>query len=475
MNLNGGWQLFSTATISRRRVGRALYIFTCAFLSLVILTGTVFAQRKARFLPRVAPETTVTRLPPLLPDQFVRAVFPDLTAQLARVAETSTTGVLVETLDGRAVKELSTSRLFNPASATKLATALIALQNLGPRHRFATVLWTNGRFDAQTGTIDGDLFISGRDPALRDEHVVMIAHQLNLLGIRSVSGDLYVPSGFLLNYDSSALRTGGRFYDTLDATLRPPAADSAWRQLSATTAGISNARPSVAVMGDVFVGNVTPGARSLLTHHSSSLVDILKVLLCYSNNFMTDRLGEALGGPQGIEKSLIKRLGIAPGEIKIATASGLGANRLTPRAMMKIYRALLAELTKNKLSASDILPVAGIDAGTLEKRFTGWPSRGSVIAKTGTLPRTDGGVSALVGQMRTRNGETLLFVIFNQRGNVRRFRETQDMLLTALQHQRGGPAPFSYQPLQLTWRLTQTQLVPSKRIDSAEYEPTMAN
>jgi len=40
-------------------------------------------------------------------------------------------------------------------------------------------------------------------------------------------------------------------------------------------------------------------------------------------------------------------------------------NRVTPHAMMKIFRALRNELQKNKLSPSDILPVAGIDPGTL--------------------------------------------------------------------------------------------------------------
>ena len=90
--------------------------------------------------------------------------------------------------------------------------------------------------------------------------------------------------------------------------------------------------------------------------------------------------------------------------------------------MMKVYRALLDELHEHDLKAADILPVAGVDPGTLQKRYADSPARGSVIAKTGTLPRTDGGASALVGQLRTRNGETLLFVIFNQRGSVVRFR-----------------------------------------------------
>ena len=46
-------------------------------------------------------------------------------------------------------------------------------------------------------------------------------------------------------------------------------------------------------MGEVTVGTVAPGARVLLTHKSSKLTDVLKVLLCYSNNFMAERIGEA--------------------------------------------------------------------------------------------------------------------------------------------------------------------------------------
>jgi D-alanyl-D-alanine carboxypeptidase/D-alanyl-D-alanine-endopeptidase (penicillin-binding protein 4) len=139
--------------------------------------------------------------------------------------------------------------------------------------------------------------------------------------------------------------------------------------------------------------------------------------------------------------------------------------------MMKILRALRAELAKHRLTFSDIMPVAGIDPGTLEKRYTVAPARGSVVAKTGTLIRTDGGASALVGQMRTASGETLLFVIFNMRGNVLRFRETQDQLVAQIQNQRGGPAPFSYRPLTLSMRLADTQLRGSSANGKDEYEP----
>src|SRR6185295_18389957 len=121
--------------------------------------------------------------------------------------------------------------------------------------------------------------------------------------------------------------------------------------------------------------------------------------------------------------------GIPENEIKLSSVSGLGVNRVTPRAMMKVFRALRNELQLNKLTPADIMPVAGIDPGTLEDRFTGPAWEGTVIAKTGTLVRTDGGASSLVGQMKTVRGDVLLFVILNQRGSVSRFRQNQDLLI----------------------------------------------
>src|SRR5215213_11639612 len=56
-------------------------------------------------------------------------------------------GVLIETLDGKIVASQGESEQFNPASTMKLATALIALRTLGPDHRFATAIWTDGVLD----------------------------------------------------------------------------------------------------------------------------------------------------------------------------------------------------------------------------------------------------------------------------------------------------------------------------------------
>jgi D-alanyl-D-alanine carboxypeptidase/D-alanyl-D-alanine-endopeptidase (penicillin-binding protein 4) len=379
-------------------------------------------------------------------------------------------GVLIETLDGRVVSSQGADEQFNPASTMKLATALIALRTLGPEHRFATGIWTDGVLDKTTGVISGNLYVSGRDPSFHYEHGVLLARELNKLGVKQVTGDLIVAPGFTMNFSASAMRSGERLYDTLDSTRRPAEAMRAWnyeRTLLNDRAGLETV-PSVAVMGAVDVAPVVPAAKLLLTQRSSKLVDILKVLLCYSNNFMAERIGEALGGPDSVRQQLTTQLGLGPDEIRISSLSGLGVNRISPRAMMKIYRALRTELQKHGMSPAAIMPVAGIDPGTLEERFTGLAWRGSVIAKTGTLMRTDGGASSLVGQMKAANGEVLLFVIMNQRGSVWRFRENQDYLVMLVQNTRGGPKAFDYKPLMLTMQLSHTE---SSVGGGEEFEP----
>ncbi|MDT7604506.1 MAG: hypothetical protein QOF61_2503 [Acidobacteriota bacterium] len=368
-------------------------------------------------------------------------------------------GVLVTTLDGKVVLEQGADQTFNPASTLKLATALQALRTYGKDYRFTTVVWTTGTFDPKTGTVTGDLVVSGRDPSLHDEHAVALAREMNRLGVRTVTGDLIISPGFTMDFQSSALRSGERFYDTLDATRRPATAQRSWYDecQAKNDQACFTSSPSVAVMGAVYVSPVPPGAQVLLTQRSSPLVDVLKVLLCYSNNFMAERLGEGMGGAQGLQSFLIREVGIPADEVRIASTSGLGVNRLSPRSMMKVYVALRAELAKRKLEPSDILPVAGVDPGTLQRRYAASTSRGSVIAKTGTLGHTDGGVSALVGEMRAQNGETLLFVIFNRRGSVLRFRQDQDSLVASLQSVRGGPAIFNYTPHALAMRLADTE------------------
>ncbi|MDX6444994.1 MAG: hypothetical protein QOH71_2068 [Blastocatellia bacterium] len=380
-------------------------------------------------------------------------------------------GVLAETVEGATLAAQSVDEKFNPASSIKLATSLVALQNFGPDYRFLTSVWASGTIDKTNGTLTGDLIITGRDPSFHYEHAVMIAKELNELGIRTVNGNLIVAPGFTMNFDWSAKHSGEEFRNTFDAARRSGNATRAWLDERTLINDMRSLRsvPSVVITGEVQVGSAPPAATPLLTHKSSKLVDVLKVMLCYSNNFMAERIGDSLGGPQNVRAVLVNKLKINPDEVFMSSTSGLGLNRFTARSMMKILRALRDELKKNKLTLSDILPVAGIDPGTLEDRYNDPFERGSVIAKTGTLVRTDGGASSLVGQMKTKSGSVVLFVILNQRGNVVRFRQNQDGIVTAIQNSLGGPAPFDYLPIRLSMRLANSDYEAAK--SRGEYEP----
>jgi D-alanyl-D-alanine carboxypeptidase/D-alanyl-D-alanine-endopeptidase (penicillin-binding protein 4) len=447
-------------------------------LALVIVLGPAAAGARAQVSPAPgsaqppgAPPTSRSPLPAGAGEDVLPAVVEEQRPAFIHQ------GVLVERLTGEIVREEAADQAYNPASAVKLVTALAALRAFGARHRFATTIWITGSFDKASGVVTGDLVVSGRDPSFHDEHAVAVARELNQLGVKTVTGDLVVAPRFTMNFSPSSQRSGERLYDTLDAGRRPAAATRAWydSRVALRDAEALKTTPSVAVMGAVYVGSAPKAARAVSTHYSPPLADVLKVLLCYSNNFMAERLGDQLGGPSGLMRMLSNDLGLRAGEFRLASASGLGVNRMTPRQMMKVYRALLDELHEHGLKAADILPVAGVDPGTLQRRYANSLGRGSVIAKTGTLPRTDGGVSALVGQMRTRDGSTLLFVIFDQRGSVVRFRQWQDTLVAEVQNQRGGPAPFTYTPQTMAIRLSSSEFDSARSSALDEYEPVTPN
>lgn len=439
-------------------------------MAIVCPATMAFSQSPSAIMPG-QPEANRTQAAPL-PGQTAG---PGATQALSQPAYLTPIagfqGVLAETVDGVALAAQATDEKFNPASAVKLATALVALQAFGPEHRFITGLWFAGSIDKSTGTVNGDIIVTGRDPSFHYEHGVMLARQLNELGIRNVTGNLIVAPGFTMNFDWSARRSGEELLGTLDAATRSGAATRAWldeRMLVGDKTSLSSV-PSVVVQGEVQLGSAPQGAVPLFAYRSSRLVDVLKALLCYSNNFMAERIGETIGGPQGVSNTVVNRLKINPDEVSLSSTSGLGVNRVTPRAMMKILRGLREELAKNRLLLSDILPVAGIDPGTLEDRYTDPLERGSVVAKTGTLIRTDGGASSLVGQMKTKSGRVILFVIMNQRGNVVRFRQNQDEIVAAIQNTLGGPAPFDYHPVKLSMRLANSDYESAKA--RGEIEP----
>ena len=77
-------------------------------------------------------------------------------------------GVLIETMDRKTVSPIGPTR-FNPLPPLSLP-ALVALRNFGPQQSFRTGFWANGYFDKANGTVQGNLYVSGRDPSFHYEH-----------------------------------------------------------------------------------------------------------------------------------------------------------------------------------------------------------------------------------------------------------------------------------------------------------------
>ncbi|MBV9957899.1 MAG: D-alanyl-D-alanine carboxypeptidase, partial [Acidobacteria bacterium] len=278
------------------------------FVPLILIASGVFAQaqQKTQPQPKLTQPTVITRpvQPAPLPGQPGQpaVVAPDIAAPSYEPIVGGSRGVLVETLKGDVLMEQMADVPFNPASGVKLATALTALRAFGADYRYTTAVWIDGTFDKTTGTVTGDIIVSGRDPSFHFEHAVMLAQELNRLGIRTVTGDLIVAPKFTMNFDWSSQRSGDQLYDTLDASRRSAAATHAWMEQRSAVGDTQSMQttPSVSVMGAVYVDSVPPKARMLLTHKSSKLTDVLKALLCYSNNFMAERIGDTLGGAEGV-------------------------------------------------------------------------------------------------------------------------------------------------------------------------------
>lgn len=95
--------------------------------------------------------------------------------------------VVAET--GEVVYERAAERRFIPASNVKLLTAAVALDVLGPDHRWTTRLHAGGPI--RNGTLRGDLWVVGDgDPRLTRDDVDRWPGLLRQAGIRRIAGDL---------------------------------------------------------------------------------------------------------------------------------------------------------------------------------------------------------------------------------------------------------------------------------------------
>jgi D-alanyl-D-alanine carboxypeptidase/D-alanyl-D-alanine-endopeptidase (penicillin-binding protein 4) len=365
----------------------------------------------------------------------------------ARSIVGATQGVYVEAEDGSILIAQAADQPVHPASVSKVPTTLALLRKFGPEHRFVTTFEASGRL--HDGTLDGDIVVaSDGDPYFVDENALLVAQRLNALGVQRVAGTLRARGALTFNWQSDP--EAERLRQSMSG-MAPAAAWAAVRELHASNTSASDGAAATQpvirfanALGDGTLAGGPPGARILIAHHSQPLLSLAKALNDYSNNIFKP-LADAAGGAAAVE-SLARS--VLPPAMRSEVTLGDGAgtdpvNRLSPRAAVKLLRALEQELALTGHHLYDILPVTGIDAGTLHERINAPDEVGRVVGKTGTFG--DYGASALIGAFPTSDRGVVYFAILNHGIAVPEARRRQDRLVHALL-QRLHSRAWDYQP-----------------------------
>jgi D-alanyl-D-alanine carboxypeptidase/D-alanyl-D-alanine-endopeptidase (penicillin-binding protein 4) len=306
------------------------------------------------FWPTMAQEVAMPVLP-LTPERIQSDFEATYLQQLSSYGrDLGAQGLYVESLDGSVILADHQSKVaFNPASVIKIATSFAALDRLGAAYRFETAFEALGEIKKATRTLEGDLILASTgDPMLTTADVNRLIQGVKNSGVAKVTGSLVVTGPF----------TYAGYQTTFAAVSR---LESQLKRM-----GVRISRPTKRGSANgVVLGK---------PHVSDSLCEIIFKQNAHSDNRIAERLGEAIGGPRTVMQFLVTEVGIPEREIFIQRTSGLDDNRITPQGTVQLLRHLVLWLNFNNLLPQDVLPVAGVDYGTLARRFTNADYRGSV-------------------------------------------------------------------------------------------------
>jgi D-alanyl-D-alanine carboxypeptidase/D-alanyl-D-alanine-endopeptidase (penicillin-binding protein 4) len=259
--------------------------------------------------------------------------------------------------------------------------------------------------------------------------------RLHVLGLRTVDGRLAVRGPLLFNWERDPAGSA------LASALSGKVADTVWATVGGgdTTLTLREAALTFRGRGDDQHNQAEP----LLVYRSPPLLAVLKALNGYSNNIF-HLASDTIGGPTTV--TAIARAAVPPAlrdEILITNAAGAGTeNRISPRAAVALLQALARELGRSGHDLTAVLPVSGIDPGTLHDRLLTAPAgRGIVVGKTGTYGSE--GASALAGALHTKRFGTVIFAVLNRDVPVPEARRRQDAFVAKLVTATGAE-PWRY-------------------------------
>jgi serine-type D-Ala-D-Ala carboxypeptidase/endopeptidase (penicillin-binding protein 4) len=326
------------------------------------------------------------------------------------------------------------------ASLTKSATTLAALKTWGFNKRFDTKIAKLPSSKIQGDTLVGDLVIEGAgDPLFVWEDAQALAHTLNKMGIKQISGNLQIVGNFAMNYQRDTQKAGELLKQGLSgATLAQSLTAEQLKDVNviqAQTAKLGNlGKFQVKIAGSVLVSTDMPqNAEVIIQHRSLPLPDIIREMNIYSNNEIAQMLADSVGGQEKVMEIAANTAEFTPGEIQLINGSGLGVqNQIAPHAASQIFRAIHRLAKTQNLTVADLFPASGTDSkgSMLDRKMP----VGTTV-KTGTLNE----VSALTGALPTRDRGLVWFTIINRGTQIPQLRQQQDRLLQTLQTNWGQP------------------------------------
>jgi len=353
-------------------------------------------------------------------------------------------GGFIVTANGSIVSAFNQNTPFIPASTIKLATALVALEILGPDYRFETAFFLDDK---------NVLYMKGYgDPFLTSEYIDEIASAIKERGIRSISKIILDTTAFALSTNADGSGNSSNPYDAPNSAIAVNFNTLPLVKLNNSITSGEPQTPLLPIMKEIgnylgqgqhrvnvsafkphgilpnslqytaelfqaifsskginvkdqfHAGKVDEKAHHIYTYLSEKTVaEMVKDCLKYSNNFMANQLflscGAVLFGyPASWEKArkawkdtLRSRMNIDTSTAVIIEGSGLSPeNRITPATLISVLESF-------KPYAS-LLPV-----------------KNEIYLKSGTLT----GVYCYAGYFQSRSRLDPFAILLNQNENNR--------------------------------------------------------
>jgi D-alanyl-D-alanine carboxypeptidase/D-alanyl-D-alanine-endopeptidase (penicillin-binding protein 4) len=307
-----------------------------------------------------------------------------------------------------------------PASNEKLPLTYALLATLGPTYRIGTDVLGEGEQDGTTFT--GTLVLKGGgDPTLSSAGLRSLAAQVRAFGIRHVTDGIVGDESY---FDGRRMVAGWKpsFYIEESPPLSALVVNRARvgrfitrsPALAAATAFRDALRAAgVTVDGGVELGRVDEYSIPIGQIESPTLASMIRFMDRESDNFTAELLLKQLGAVEldrgtsaagaSVVMQQLAEAGVPMAGVRIVDGSGLSRlDRLTANAVAGILKVAWSDPTVKPAFVA-ALPVAGVN-GTLADRLRMPPTRGRVLAKTGTTSDA----SALSGYVTTRFVFTVL-------------------------------------------------------------------